>query len=92
MYLRITRGRFDPAKADQFVPLAREVNAAVQRLPGCQSMHMGVDRNAGRIAAVSTWDTEEHAQFSRETLGDVMTRIHALGTQLDPPEVYEVEV
>lgn len=92
MYLRITRGRFDPAKADELLPLTREVNAAVQQLPGVQSIHVGIDRTAGRLAAVSTWDTEEHAQFSRETMaGDVVTRLQALGTQLEPPEVYEIQ-
>ncbi len=39
MYLRITRGRFDSARYDELVPLSREVNAAVQALPGCQSVH-----------------------------------------------------
>ena len=93
MYLRITRGRFDPAKYDELLPLSQEVNAAVQALPGCQSIHSGLDRTGGRIAAVSTWDTAEHANFSREAagaVGDVVRRTQALGVQLEPPEIYEI--
>ena len=36
--------------------------------PGFQQLHQGVDRTAGRAAAVSTWDTAEQAQFSRDAL------------------------
>ena len=90
MYLRITRARFDPARYEELLPLTREIAAAVQQLPGCQSYHGGVDRSAGTIAAVSTWDTEEHARFSRDRLGDIIARTQAIGVQLDPPEIYEV--
>ena len=93
MYLRITRGRFDPARYDELLPLTREVDAAVQAMPGCQSVHSAVDRTSGRIAVVSRWDTLEQASFSRDTdakTADVVSRILALGTQLDPPEIYEV--
>ena len=90
MYLRITRARFDPARYDDVVPLAREVTAAVQRLPGFQHYHGGLDRSAGTIAAVSVWDTEEHARFSRDALGDVIGRLQAMGVQLELPELYEI--
>ena len=90
MYLRITRARFDPARYDDVVPLAREVTAAVQRLPGFHHYHGGIDRNAGTIAAVSVWDTEEHATFSRDTLGAVISRLQAIGAQLEPPEIYDI--
>src|ERR671913_2232924 len=67
MYLRLTRARFDPALADQVVPLASAVRAAMRRLPGLQHNHQGIDRAAGTVAAVSVWDSAEHASFSRET-------------------------
>ena len=89
MYIRVTRGRFDPAKYDEFRGLSQAVHAAVQRLPGCQSVHTGGDRNAGRLIAVSTWDSEEHARFSRDALGDVVARLQSLGGQLESPEIYE---
>src|SRR5215217_5237737 len=44
MYLRLTRARFDPALADQVVPLASEVRAAMRRLPGLQNNNQGIDR------------------------------------------------
>jgi quinol monooxygenase YgiN len=89
MYIRVTRGRFDPAKYDEFSRLSQEVNLAVQRLPGCRSLHSGGDRAAGRLIAVSTWDSEEQARFSRDALGDVIARLQSLGGQLEPPEIYE---
>ena len=93
MYLRITRGRFDPARYEVLLPLSQQIRAAVQALPGCQSMHSGIDRNGGRLVAVSTWDTAEHANFSRETasgLGELVRRTEAIGVQLEPPEIYEI--
>jgi hypothetical protein len=90
MYLRITRARFDPARYEEVVPLGREVEAAVRRLPGFQDYHGGFDRTAGTIAAVSVWDTEEHARVSRDALGDVIGRLQAVGVQLLLPEVYEI--
>ena len=93
MYLRITRGRFDPARYDDLLLLTREVDTAVQAMPGCQRVHSAVDRTGGRLAVVSHWDTLEQASFSRETdarTADVVSRILALGTQLEPPEIYEV--
>ena len=90
MYLRLTRGRFDPSRIDEVTRLNQEVRAALERLPGYQGGQIGIDRTAGRLMAVTTWDTEEHARFSRETLGDVLTRMQAVGSQLEPPEVYEV--
>ncbi len=93
MYLRITRGRFDPATYDELLPLVREVNTALQAMSGFQSLHSGMDRTGGRFAVVSQWDTLEQASFSRETdarTADVVSRILALGAQLEPPEIYEV--
>jgi hypothetical protein len=47
------------------------------------------DHTSGKIIAVSTWDTEEHARFSRDALGDVQRRVLAAGVELDPAELYE---
>ena len=92
MYLRITRGRFDPARSDELMPLIQEVDAAVQAMPGCQSVHSAVDRTGGRVAVVSRWDTLEQASFSRDTdarTAEVVSRIQAIGAQIEPPEIYE---
>lgn len=92
MYLRITRGRFDPARYDESLALSQELGDAAARLPGFVGYRGGGDRATGAIVAVSTWDSEEHARFGREGLGDVLARLLAAGAQLEPPEVYEVVV
>ena len=92
MYLRITRGRFDVSRYDESVTLSQEVGDALAQLPGFQAYHGGGDRATGAIVAVSLWDTEAHARFSRDSLGEVMTRQLASGAKLEPAEIYEVVV
>ncbi len=92
MHLRITRGFFDPARWDESVALSQEVGDALARLPGFVDYRGGGDRATGAIVAVSAWDSEAHARFGREVLGDVVARLLAAGAQLEPPEVYEVVV
>jgi hypothetical protein len=89
-YLRLTRGRFPPAAAAELGGLAQALAAAMRRLPGHRSYRAAVDRAAGTLVVVSTWDSAEHARFSRDALGDALTRGQALGIQLEPPELYEV--
>ena len=91
MYMRVTRGRVDPARSDEAVKLGTDVAAAVRQLPGCQSFVAGGDRTTGQTIAVSTWDTEEHARYNAaDALGDIVPRLQALGTQIEPPEIFEV--
>jgi quinol monooxygenase YgiN len=89
MYLRVTRGRWDPAKHDEFVHLVPAAIAAIRKLPGCQDARNGVERSTGRTVTVSTFDTQEHAQFSRESLGEPLARLQAAGWQGEAPEIYE---
>jgi hypothetical protein len=65
MYLRITRVHYDPARYDDVILLAREVNAAMQRQPRCQAFYQGTDRTTGTTAAVSIWDTEDPSYGAR---------------------------
>jgi hypothetical protein len=90
MYLRLTRARFDPAIADQVVPVAREIDAAMRQLPGIHHVHQGIDRTTGTVAAVSLWDSHEQANFTREVLGEPISRLRALGVQFEAPEIYEI--
>jgi hypothetical protein len=62
VYLRVSRGRWDPAKHDELVRLVPETLVAIRRLPGCQDVRTGVERSTGRTVTVSTFDTPEHAQ------------------------------
>lgn len=92
MYLRITNGRFDPARIDDVMPLAQRITAAVKGLPGNQSQELGLDRTTGQLSNVSTWDTVEHAQFSRETagaLGSLVQQLQAVGVVFAPPIIME---
>jgi hypothetical protein len=34
----------------------------------------------------------EHARWSPDTLGDIPSRLQALGTQIEQPEIFEVTV
>jgi hypothetical protein len=90
MYLRVTRARFDPAAYEQIAPIAQEVQAVMRQLPGVQHIHQGIDRTAGAVAAISVFDTQEHAHFARETLGEPIGRLRALGVQFEQPEIYEI--
>ena len=92
MYLRVTRGRFDPARYDEALPVARDISEAVKQMAGNAGIVQGMSRATGALVAVSTWDTEEHAGWSRDALGELGDRLRALGVLLEPPEVYEVTV
>jgi Antibiotic biosynthesis monooxygenase len=83
------RGWLEPAKYDEMARIVPDLAAAIRRLPGCQGFQPGGDRTAGRIIAVSTWDTEAHAQWARDALGEVQCRVEATGVRLDPSEIYE---
>jgi hypothetical protein len=89
-YLRITRGRFDPARYEEVARLTQDIAAAAQPLPGYRNGYNGPDRATGALAAAGLWDSAEHARFARGALGDAHTRAMARGLQLEPPEVYEL--
>ena len=90
MYIRVTRGQLDPTRYEELVAMAQDITAAINAVPGCQSIQYGGDRTSGQTITVTTWDTEEHARMTRDTaLAAIMPRIQALGIQLNPPEIYE---
>ena len=93
MWIRVARGRVDPARIDENSTFGQDITAAFRQLPGFQSFMSGTDRATGQVITVSTFDTEEHARFSRDALGgDIQSRMQARGTQVDPPEFYEVAI
>jgi hypothetical protein len=49
-----------------------------------------VNRETGAIIAISTWQDKVSAMFSREALGDVISRYTSAGARLDPLAIYEV--
>jgi hypothetical protein len=90
MWMRVTRGRLDTASIEEALKIAPEITAAFKRMPGYMSYVAGGDRTTGQSVSVSTWDTEEHARFSSEALGDALSRLRALNFQIDGHEFFEV--
>ena len=94
MYVRISRTRCDPSKCDEVLAGAAEVNPALRQLPGLKSSYWTVDRDSGALIAISTWDTREHAGFSRDNLAAAASagarRMQDAGAQMEPPEIYEI--
>ena len=89
MYLRLTRGRFDPARYDEVMLLVPDIIAAIRALPGARGVQVGIDGATGKTLALTTLDTLEHAQFSRDRLGSALARLQSLGWEPEPPEIYE---
>ena len=89
MYLRLTLGRFDPARYDEVIPLVPEIETSIRGLPGVQGVHIGINRTSGRTLSLSTFDTLDHAQFSRERLANALEPLQALGWEPDAPEIFE---
>jgi hypothetical protein len=90
MFVRVVRSRVDPAKIESDSQLTQDLAAAVKAMPGNQSFMGAVDRANGRAITISTWDTQEHASYSPDALGQVQSRVRAIVTDIDPPEIYEV--
>jgi hypothetical protein len=89
MYLRLTRGHFDPASYDEVVQAVPDIVTALRALPGLQDARVGIDRATGNTLSLTTFDTLEHAQFSRDRLGTSLSRLLALGWEPKAPEIFE---
>ena len=100
MYIRVTRSQCIPSQCDEVLAVAERTNPALQRLPGFRSSYWGVDRSTGAMIAISVWDTQEHAEFSREALISAATadgagpaaerRIAYDGYSMESPHVFEL--
>jgi quinol monooxygenase YgiN len=94
MYVRVTRGQYrDAASANTEAvnQLTDELFRTMRAMPGNQSYTGGRD-SAGRVIAISIWDTEEHAHNLQAALGDIRPKLEAQGLKIDPPEVFEVTI
>lgn len=92
MYVRLTRFQSDPGQVtkEDLIAVAEAAAAAISALPGFVSFQDGVDWETGAGVAISTWQDMESANFSREALGDVLSRLSSLGVRLEPPAIYEL--
>jgi hypothetical protein len=90
MFVRVTRGASDPTRYDDMVAITEDFAATFKRMPGFVSYQGAANRTTGAFVSITTWETAETANFSRDSLGEVFQRLLALGARLDPAEVYEV--
>lgn len=92
MYVRVSHGQYDPASLDdqQIAGFNEGVATAVKSQPGFLSYQSGLDRQAGSLVAISTWQDERSADFPREALGSVISEAMEAGIRLEPPKIYEV--
>jgi hypothetical protein len=89
MYVRVTRGRFDPARTDDIERLvAEQLIPALKGRAGFQGYQSGLNPEAGTLVAISNWETREQAQ----DIGAVRSPFEALGIRFEPAEVFEVTV
>jgi hypothetical protein len=90
MFIRVTTGRFDPQREadllrwgeEQFLP-------ALRQLPGFQGYHGGIDREAGRLVAVSVWETREQAEALPERASATIGQLAGLGVQMEAHQTFE---
>jgi heme-degrading monooxygenase HmoA len=92
VFVRVTRGCFSPDTQADVQRISEEVAAAARRLPGFHGYQGGLDRGAGRLVAITTWDTMEHAAALRNSIPETVARLLGLGVQLEPAEIYQITV
>lgn len=97
MYVRISRGHFDPAQAEMIAALLRasgeELLPAIQPLPGLLHYYGAIDREAGLMVNVSVWESEEQAQ-QMATLPAMLAqraRFEPAGVAFEPIHNYAVD-
>jgi hypothetical protein len=66
MYVRISRGHFEPARCEEIDRLLRESGdtliPAIRRLAGNRHYYAAIDCASATMVNVSVWDTLAHAQ------------------------------
>ncbi|HET8629868.1 MAG TPA: hypothetical protein VFL91_20805 [Thermomicrobiales bacterium] len=91
MFVRVTVARYDPAREEEADRYADdEIVPSYRAMPGFQGYGGGVDREAGRMVVVTTWDTREHAQYPPEFLAKIGPRFAELGIALELSQVFEL--
>jgi heme-degrading monooxygenase HmoA len=77
LIVRISRGRFDPARAARITELLREgegaLRPALAAMPGLIDYYVAIESDAGVMVNVSVWDTLDHAQ-AMSTLPEMLAQ------------------
>jgi hypothetical protein len=90
VYIRVSNGSFDPSRYDELVALTEDIAARLKSLPGFVSYYGGSDRQTGALVAITVWETEKTANFSRDALGDIFPRMTEINARLEPAKIYRV--
>jgi hypothetical protein len=88
MYLRVTRGAFDPSQREAVVAVSKELVREATSRPGVHSCRIGLS-GGGAFIAFTEGDSEDSVILSRESLGDLLPKMAAV-LQLQSPEMYEL--
>ena len=89
MVIRVTRGRYDPATEAHLLRVFEDqVLPGLRQRPGFRSYQVGLNREAGTVAAISTWDTREQA----DTPPLPPPQLATLGVVFEAVETYAVAV
>jgi len=90
MVVRISKGAFDPARADEVARLLSEgegvLGPAISALHGLVAYYVGLDRELGAMTNVSVWNTLEDAKqmSGLQAMLDQRARFEAAGVRFDP--------
>lgn len=94
--VRISRGRFDAARADEVAARLEESRAslepAIRRLHGLIAYHVGLDRETFTMTNTSLWRSREDAMQMR-TLPEMLAlreTFEALGVEFEPITNHDV--
>lgn len=96
MYIRINRGKFDTAKAQDIVEMLRkseeQLSPALKQLPGLQSYQTGIDVEHGTMIAISNWDSRENAQSLGQLpeMNALRATFQQYGIVFDPISTYNI--
>jgi hypothetical protein len=88
--VRISHGRFDPAKMDEAEQLLIDSEPALreplQQLRGLVHYYVGIDREQGFLTNVSVWETLEdaHQMDSLQAMLDQRPILQAAGISFEP--------
>ena len=96
MYVRISRGAFDPGNTEAVERMLRaseeRLLPGIRQLPGAVSYYAAIDPASATIVNVSVWETLEDAQrmASFQPMAEMREVFVAHGIQFEPVVNYEV--
>jgi heme-degrading monooxygenase HmoA len=93
-YARLTTLQADPGKIDDGIRFFREFAVTdARKLQGFQGARLLVDRQSGKVQAVTLWESESAAQASAEAVSQSRGQlISSLGATNPTVELFELAV